>query len=352
MSELISVYRSEAESWQQINPSSIYARKPPNIFNFQCHDEQLRRFIVREVATENAEVGAQDIYMFRNAYVRPDATVYNSAGHLIELSAIDRAPEKNFECRGEDCHRVGGQSVLIFKAGFDNYGHLLIEMLPKIDLILEENFDNPTFLLPVMSPALHSVVLEVLKVYYREPYRIIVLDMNVIAEELYIPGPVSKHNTRKSKQVADFWAKLPNVEWVGGRSYPEKIYISRRGSSKRPIPDEGKVEQLLVEKGFSIIRPEEHAFFDQVAIFRRARQIVGPLGAGLSSSIFAGETSTITVLDPGLYDFFFYDLCSLRGQEFNWIFTQPLDYKTVASLHRPTQEIFVDVKRPLEWVLG
>ncbi|OFT76764.1 hypothetical protein HMPREF3115_25815 [Burkholderia sp. HMSC10F09] len=99
------------------------------------------------------------------------------------------------------------------------------------------------------------------------------------------------------------------------------------------MENEHVIEDIAQSYGFKIVRPETMSVLDQVATFSGAQHVMGPLGAGLTNSVFSPEGAQVTVIDPGLYDFFFYDLASLRGQQFNWIFTQPIEINDGSRLH-------------------
>jgi capsular polysaccharide biosynthesis protein len=69
---------------------------------------------------------------------------------------------------------------------------------------------------------------------------------------------------------------------------PERIYISRRGgNSFRKLENEAEIEEAVRCLGFKIVRTEEHSLDDQIAMFSRARVVVGPHGAGMTNTAFA-----------------------------------------------------------------
>jgi hypothetical protein len=74
------------------------------------------------------------------------------------------------------------------------------------------------------------------------------------------------------------------------RANPERIYISRRGDA-RSINGEAQLESLLDQAGFTIIAPGSLTWEQQISVFRSARIIVGPHGAGLANAVFS-ETGT------------------------------------------------------------
>jgi capsular polysaccharide biosynthesis protein len=74
---------------------------------------------------------------------------------------------------------------------------------------------------------------------------------------------------------------------------------------------------------------------DQIKIFSEASRIVGSLGAGLANSIFSSPSAKLMMFDPGLADFYYWDLASLAGQEFYWVFTEPIEFWSLARSLSP-----------------
>ncbi|MFG1402035.1 glycosyltransferase family 61 protein [Xanthobacter sediminis] len=84
-----------------------------------------------------------------------------------------------------------------------------------------------------------------------------------------------------------------------GRSGREKIYLSRRGQTIRPLLNEAALEERLGALGFHIVQPEKLSFPDQIALMRDARVIVCPGGSGLFSTVFAAAAEFVLDLEAG-----------------------------------------------------
>ncbi len=83
---------------------------------------------------------------------------------------------------------------------------------------------------------------------------------------------------------------------------PERIYISRRSTKKRRLVNEAELEAQLSARGFKIIQPEQLSVAEQSSMFRRARCVVAPHGAGLTNLIFCPEgTHLIEIKAPQYY---------------------------------------------------
>jgi hypothetical protein len=65
-----------------------------------------------------------------------------------------------------------------------------------------------------------------------------------------------------------------------------RAYVSRR-FSRRPVPDEERIELLAREQGFQVLHLENLPLSHQVQIFRNLSEVVGFHGAGFSNLAFA-----------------------------------------------------------------
>ena len=124
------------------------------------------------------------------------------------------------------------------------------------------------------------------------------LDPSVRCSEVIIPGVTfldAQRGDVASKTIPEPEAMVVEAirmlqAGVCAADGPEYIYVSRRGIvSFRQLCNEDEVEAAMVRLGFTIMRPQELSFDEQVAIFARARVIVGPHGAGLTNAAFAAR---------------------------------------------------------------
>jgi capsular polysaccharide biosynthesis protein len=80
-----------------------------------------------------------------------------------------------------------------------------------------------------------------------------------------------------------------------------RIYLSRRSYPRRILHNESEIEDTLRSIGFSIIDPADYSYKEQVAIFRKARTIVSPHGAGLTNLLFCEPGTRVLELFADCY---------------------------------------------------
>jgi capsular polysaccharide biosynthesis protein len=68
---------------------------------------------------------------------------------------------------------------------------------------------------------------------------------------------------------------------------PERIYISRALAQRRHVANESALMAALAERGFTSVQLERLSWAEQITLFRGAKIVVAPHGAGLANLIFS-----------------------------------------------------------------
>lgn len=182
-----------------------------------------------------------------------------------------------------------------------NYYHWLIEELP---LVLRATALKPEATFISFEDALtprHRLVAELLRIQLRPA------PLVVRCEEQLLPGRASDSwfiHPDDARMLRDFGATVAPSPAPGH----ERLYVSRR-NSRRALPHEDKLEELLTARGFRILHLEAMPWQEQIAAFRAARLVVGPHGAGLSNLVFSAPGTTLIEFTSGMI----YNRC------FEWI---------------------------------
>lgn len=72
-----------------------------------------------------------------------------------------------------------------------------------------------------------------------------------------------------------------------------RIFIERGSASNRRIPNEADLTAALQARGFLCVRPETLSVAAQIQLFRRARLVVGQLGAGMSNLVWCQPDTVV-----------------------------------------------------------
>ena len=187
---------------------------------------------------------------------------------------------------------VAGTSVL-FGPGYWNWGHWLIDHLPKLYLLQTTgwNLSRLSYLLPMDTPVWVDRLL--MKIGIRADQLVRYTDA-VSADELLIPTKI-RHLHVFSPLLADVQQFLltqltPSLD--RSLNY-DRIYLSRRlGKINREMRRESEIEALARKAGFRVLQPEKLPLEHQLAMFRHAKVIGGEYGSALHGSLFS-ETKPI-----------------------------------------------------------
>jgi acetyltransferase-like isoleucine patch superfamily enzyme len=334
-------WRNQASQWREVKPSGRYERLTPNLVNFKSKHEALKQHIVQELARPSVATPAEDLYLLENAVIADIGLVYTQSGELFGPSVKDHWQLYSMEAlKALDPREIpvlDGVAVYIFKSGKDNYGHLLTEILPKLENVLLMGINRATLVLPYLPEPLATSIPALITRLYGDRFMFYQMQHPLLrVKHLVYPGPVSRHNLRKSATLLSFAERLLAAAPKDAAG-PKRIYVSRERVAKRRMVNEPQVREFFEGKGYVAVHPQELGILEQAQLFRDAEAIVGPTGAAMTNALFAPQGCRVSMLDPGLYDYFFFDLCSLKRQPFTWTFGRPLEPMTQAMLEEDYQ---------------
>lgn len=191
-----------------------------------------------------------------------------------------------------------------------NYAHWLTEVLPRIALFCAEECFQAVPI--IVNDGLHKNIMESLFLVAGVGREIIILPVGraLVIDKLYLTSATGYVPFgQRTKKLVDHSHGLfspyalemlrnifipiqaeENVEF-----WPENIFL-RRSSGTRKIVNSSEIEKLLVTQGYVIVEPEKLTFLQQIKLFKNARIIISPTGAGLSNAIFCKSGTQVAVL--------------------------------------------------------
>ena len=222
----------------------------------------------------------------------------------------------------------------------DNYFHWLIEGLPRIGLLPP---DVP-LIVPERLTSWQRASLELLGVDERR--WVSVGDAPFRVREAYVAsyarGRTPGQRFVPVRPSAARW--LRDRFRLRGTSGPERIYITRDARAGRGASNDDEVRHALEGAGFTTCDPATMTVRDQVALFSRAKLIVGLHGAGLANAVFATDAAVIELLGrPRTLDYLY--VCAAVGHRYG-----ALQCKETRSIHPSQRNLIVDVAALLRLV--
>ena len=181
--------------------------------------------------------------------------------------------------------------------GSSSYYHWLIEQLPNFIRVSDSLADSTT-LCWSKSPKYVFDYLKNSDLKYESVNRFLSVD-NLV----FLPYAKNVGNpTCEDIQIlrSNFLEKFGRSKITADLS---KLYISRSSSSRSP-QFEKSLEELLISQEWVVVKPERLSLVEQYNLFRKAKVVMGPHGAGLANTAFMPEQSTVVelrTLIPGVF---------------------------------------------------
>ncbi|MHC2090032.1 glycosyltransferase family 61 protein [Methylobacterium sp. CM6244] len=286
------------------------------------HPAGLRREISSfKRATERAIPST--ILEYRDVFTSPRGQIWNQKGQIIysrsdSVDVTDRKTVKTLP--------------LAFAANRMSRGlyHWLIDHLPRFAWIVPSG---------ILSNKQFSILLNGHRPFESETLDLlglrhvaVGLTETVFVERLLVPPPVLPLDAGDLHLPAVFEPLGERADAIAreqGAHLPERVYITRRDATRRPLVNESEIEREVAAHDFTVLEFSALPLWHQIAIARNARIIMGPHGAGLSHIVFAKPGTKVIELMPirdGTYKqrFNFVRLSLLRGHNHVvWLENQP-----------------------------
>jgi capsular polysaccharide biosynthesis protein len=176
-----------------------------------------------------------------------------------------------------------------------NYFHWLFEALPRIELLRAAGLlDGIDMLVPAMRPWMAEMAMLAGGADMR--FVIHETDMTEV-DELVVParGLVNIQTfTRHALATVATLRERADARPRAGR----RLFVSRDRAPSRRIAGEEALIALAARHGFERIFPEQLTIAEQIATFREAEAVAGPLGAGLANAAFMPPGAALIEFAP------------------------------------------------------
>ena len=239
--------------------------------------------------------------------------------------------------------------LLITSAGGSfNYGHWLVDDLPRIAMVLENAMrrEDPgmipsniyTFASPT-KPEMGKVIKESLEWLIEKYYfiydrikdsilrdglkdkltkcNIFILNSaeNYRFTNISLITPTSLHPILHNAKAINAINSISQQLKKNSQS-PKKIFIARRKTGNRRIKNQREVRKLVAQQGYKKIYCEDLNFIEQANLFAGATHVIGTMGASMCNLIFSSSKIKPVFLTPVSWKEPFYaSLCNSLGME-------------------------------------
>jgi len=227
---------------------------------------------------------------FNDVFVDRFGQIWREGGEIIQTNGqpIPDMAAADAERMDAACHAIMGTRGIY---------HWLVDQTPRFGMYLDKAARPVPVVIAAGSPRFERETLALLKrslgVQYAE------VDKPVFVSRLLMPrvGFAGLMYPDATKGVFN-GLRSEALKAAIGRSFGEKIYISRRDAKRRPMVNEEFVEKEMSARGFDVLRMADLPIADQIAAAAGAKVIAGPHGAGLAHILFAARGAKIVEILP------------------------------------------------------
>jgi capsular polysaccharide biosynthesis protein len=313
----------------KLDNGGSYRRCPITVVN---SPDWLRALLDRRIAEEvvvppearvarlpNATVLHRGIVLTRGQRLVRESLINSRWGRIPGFHRIGQSnlvvPEQDIEARDV----LDGPVHVLLKQTWDsNYGHWLVESLPRVALVaILQDTNACRFIVAMDTEAMQRVYVDSLALFGIPPEHIVFTsDAPIRVEQLLYPSPLTVQPWVKAPLAVQVLEKLarPLETWNPAIVRHERLYVSRNRAGRRRLLNEDELLQLVTARGYVPVCPEQLSLYDQIATFSRARRVIGNLGAALSNLAFAQRGVRLLALTSQfMQDDFFWDLISHKA---------------------------------------
>ena len=268
------------------------------------------------------------LVLIKDFYVAKNQIIIRSNDEMFALYEMNRTNERYLF--GENYFKSinwsnivqiapAANSLVVVSAGSPNWGHFLVDELPRICMFISETpiiEEINIYLYKHNSGQFNQNRIEAIRILFPE-HRVQchLLDKGKVFyfESSKYYSPITFHPFYKNRSLTQLPRLILNsrAEIVLGKT-SRKLFCLRRNSA-RLISEAGinSLRSLFEPLGFLFYYPEEHSTENQFETFAAADLIIGVMGAGMCNSLFTPSGSTVIYIAPeGWEETFFWNLAN------------------------------------------
>lgn len=198
----------------------------------------------------------------------------------------------------KDCYKISNKcSFISQKWGGTNYFHWLITVMPKLCLLIKNNYLNEypiiicnSFDEKYIQEAFMLLNIPIGNLISQKKYN------SIFVNEVIVPSYIG-FNVNANKLTADL-LKDTFKNYIK-LSCGKRLLLRRNGYRK--LNNEAEVFSVLSRYGFQIVDNTNLSFKDQIQLFSEAEFVVGPHGANFSNIVFCNKKTKILEMFPDTY---------------------------------------------------
>lgn len=205
----------------------------------------------------------------------------------------------------EPARRLGGRWFLFDNFARGHFGHALTEQVALLWGWQRAKQQDPSLRALVSRVEGHDLAaweLELFEAGGLSRTDLHLVDEPMRVEQLVTATPMFALPDYVHPELAETYDRVGAALAAGAiqRDWPRRLF-SARSNTRRTCHNAAELESWFTDAGFEVVRPEEHALADQVAMFRAAEVVAGYSGSNLFQTAFTGGPRHVITIAPESY---------------------------------------------------
>ncbi len=339
-------YRTKS-SYQALSPAHSIVRETPRSVESVLHpdlSQPRHEFAETFVAVIpqgravkfNGAIITPDDFLLEDVSQEYDSERYTRGRHTV-LSSV-RLPKKT--------HFQGSMAVLM-TLGQEFFGHWMMDMLPRIDLLAQAGHAPETIDWFYLGPCLHPYERETLA-SFGIPLSKVISERDyphVQADRLIVPSYVGGCFAASAQTCAFLRRRFLDAAPPVAFGWPRRLYISRASTSHRRVINEAAILDVLRPLGFEVVEPQALSLPEQAGLFRSASVVVTPLGSALANFVYCRPgTKIIEFFNPRCVQSCTWTVCHQQELEYYYLLASGVN----PQAHVISEDITLDPDKLLQ----
>ncbi|WP_188717453.1 glycosyltransferase family 61 protein, partial [Paracoccus acridae] len=165
----------------------------------------------------------------------------------------------------------------------------------------------------------------------------------IYAPKVIFPDLPMRRRSWIHPQALEVFGRLRELSRLSTVDTPERVYVSRSRVRGRKLINEAAVECLFIDKGFTVIHPQDLPMEDQIKIFSNARLLAAAGGSAAHNAVFAPEDTKVLILSSEGWLVNADILLSQTSGRLAYVFGHPLNLSP--SSHRTQSDWIIDISQ-------
>ncbi len=219
----------------------------------------------------------------------------------------------------------GHTGIAVTPEAAGNYYHWLIDLVPRACLLARMGAEDRPFdrflinggQAPYEADSLRAVGIPEAKILYVDSADRFQIEHAAIPSMDHASKAIAPWKIETLRRLRD---SLPRTSGACAR----RLYVSRRNAAVRRLTNESKFEEILRDKGFTVVELESKSWLEQVSMFGEAEVVLAPHGAALANIAFCNPGTLIAEINTRAgYRDFYLQLAASARLSYSWVEAKP-----------------------------